>query len=343
MHYVAGLDGLRALAILLVLFFHSKVPGLPGGNVGVDLFLVLSGFLITSLLLDEQDRSGTIGLKRFYLRRAWRLTPALLLMLFLYSLFAPLLWPEYFFHLRDVLAVLLYVANLAAAAGYAPEKLLHGWSLGLEEQFYLVWPLVLLAVFRLLSRSTLWLALLGLYVLLCAWRIWCLYGMGAPGGLAYYRPDLHAGGLVLGAALAAWWRQQKEVGGNAWMAKLGWLSLAVALISPQSDELHLALFVPLAEIGTALLIVSILLGKQALFAGRLVTHIGKLSYGLYLFHYPIMLYLVQCRLHWAVVFCIGGVLSYALAWVSFNTVEAAARRYRERLWPSPQPAALELR
>ncbi|WP_394560701.1 acyltransferase family protein [Aquipseudomonas alcaligenes] len=334
MHYVAGLDGLRALAILLVLLFHSKVPGLPGGNIGVDLFLVLSGFLITSLLLDEQARSGTIALKRFYLRRAWRLTPALLLMLFLYSLLAPLLWPDYFFHLRDVLSVLLYVANLAAAAGYAPEKLLHGWSLGLEEQFYLIWPLMLLAFFRRLSAPMLWRVLLGLYVLLCAWRIWCLYGAEVPGSSAYYRPDLHAGGLVLGAALAAWWRQQKEVSSPAWMGKVGWLSLIVALVSPQADDLHLALFVPLAEMGTALLILSILIGKQELFAGRIAIHIGKLSYGLYLFHFPIMLYLVQCRLHWALVFCIGGALSYVLAWLSFNTVELAARRYRERLWPS---------
>lgn len=334
MPYIPGLDGLRALSVALVLLFHARVPGLPGANVGVDLFLVLSGFLITALLLDEQARSGSIALKRFYLRRAWRLMPALLLLLALYALCAPWLWPDYPFHLRDGLGMLLYVTNLAMATGNTAEKLLHGWSLGLEEQFYLLWPCLLLGWRRLVGRLALWQALLGLYGVLYLWRLWCLQGAGVALDLAYYRPDLHVGGLLLGAALAAWWRSRETPGVPVWMGPVGWLLVLVAVLVPQSESAHLLLYMPLAEVGAVLLITAIVVGRQSLFAEPLVTHLGRLSYGLYLFHFPVMLYLVECRLHWALVFVLGSALAYVLAWLSFHTLEAAARRYRERRWPA---------
>ncbi|WP_373389176.1 acyltransferase family protein [Pseudomonas alcaligenes] len=330
--YVAGLDGLRALAIVLVLLFHANAPGLPGGNIGVDLFLVLSGFLITSLLLEEWRTCGGIELWRFYMRRAWRLMPALLLMLLLYVVLAPLFWPDYFFHLRDLLIALLYISNLAASVGTLPEKLLHTWSLGLEEQFYLLWPLALLAYLRFLRRPPLWVFLLLLYLGLYAWRVWCLHRPEIVVSLAYYRPDLHAGGLVLGAALGAWWQERSARPVPASLGWLGWLAILVALVAEQTEFMHLLLYIPLAEVGTTFLIMAILSGRQAGFSDKLPVHIGRMSYGLYLFHYPIMLYMVESRQHWLVVISTGGLLAYGLALLSFHSVEAWARRCRERRW-----------
>lgn len=327
MPYVPGLDGLRALAIALVMFLHAGVPGFPGGNVGVDVFLVLSGFLITTLLLNELESSGRIDLSRFYWRRMWRLMPPLLLLLLLYMLLAPLLWPDYPFHVRDVLVMLLYMANLAASMGFPPEKLMHGWSLGLEEQFYLLWPLVLGICWRL---PHLWRVLLIVALLLTGWRYWCLFGLGMPSSEAYYRPDLHASGLMLGAALAAAVRQGvlAESGTRAFW--LGCAALLPAVAVSRSGELNLAVFVPLTELAAASMILAILAkGGEGLRHPALV-HVGRLSYGLYLFHYPIMKYLTEQGLSWYWVLLLGGGLSYLMAWISYHSIERYARQRRQR-------------
>lgn len=330
MPYVPALDGLRALAILLVMLFHCKFPSLPGGNIGVDLFLVLSGFLITTLLLDELGRTGRINTKLFYVRRLWRLMPPLLLLLVLYAASAPWLWPDYPFHLRDALALLLYMGNIAAALGAAPEKLLHGWSLGLEEQFYLLWPLMLAGFWRVRRRSDLWQWLLLLYVALTLWRLVSLFVLGVPHEVAYYRPDLHAGGLVLGAALAAWWRQWGARGVAGWVMPLAMLLLLLAAIIPREGEMHLSLFVPLAEFAAALIVLAILAGSTGPLEHPLLVQGGKLSYGLYLFHYPIMKFMSEHGLPWYLTLLLGGGLAYGLAWLSYCTVERYARNYRER-------------
>src|SRR5689334_14913107 len=154
--YRPALDGVRALAVTAVLLFHGGVRALPGGFLGVDAFFVLSGFLITSLLLDERGRTGRIQLLAFWVRRVRRLLPALLLVLVAVAwLFAPDGDPL----LRgDALAALGYVANwrmIYHGAGYfaqtaSPSPLQHTWSLGIEEQFYALWPLVVLAGRRFL-------------------------------------------------------------------------------------------------------------------------------------------------------------------------------------------------
>lgn len=323
MPYTVGLDGLRALAIVLVMLFHANMPGLPGGNVGVDLFLVLSGYLITRLLLAEMQASGGVQLQAFYLRRLWRLMPPLLLMLVLYAALAPFAWPEYPFHVRDIAALLLYVGNIAAIVGSFPEKLMHGWSLGLEEQFYLVWPLFMLALWRRCQGAT-GKALLLLYVLLTGWRLLNLQ-WGDASGTAYYRPDLHSTGLILGAAFA--------LGGwvyGRWTLSVAALLLALAVFWPRTSEAHLAFFIPLAELAAALLIVSVVRGGAAVLWHPLAVHIGKLSYGLYLFHYPIMKYLTEQGLSWYWVLLVGSTLSYLLAWISYHSIERFARQRRQR-------------
>ena len=148
---IPALDGIRAVAVIAVLLFHAGVSWMPGGSFGVDVFFVLSGFLITALLVGERDRSGTIRLGSFYLRRARRLVPALVLVLLFVCVTWGLLLTTKTPTLRgDALATVTYVANWHFAfsgQGYfasfaAPSPLLHTWSLAVEEQFYLLWPLV---------------------------------------------------------------------------------------------------------------------------------------------------------------------------------------------------------
>ena len=140
--YVPALDGLRAVAILLVMLFHAEVPFLPGANLGVDIFFVLSGYLIGRLLLEEYRCYGAINLSRFYRRRLWRLMPPLIVLVSLYALIAPRIWPDYYFHLRDCFTVLLYLADIALLFGDGPHYMTHAWSLGIEERFYLVLPVL---------------------------------------------------------------------------------------------------------------------------------------------------------------------------------------------------------
>ena len=155
MGYLPGLDGIRALAVLGVLLYHADLPWLPGGYLGVDVFFVLSGFLITSLILEEFDRTGRIAFGRFYLGRARRLLPALLLVLLVVSLAAVLVYRDAARQVAsDALASALYVNNwwyIVADQSYfefigRPPLLKHLWSLAVEEQFYLIWPAVAAAV-----------------------------------------------------------------------------------------------------------------------------------------------------------------------------------------------------
>ena len=143
MAYQPALDGVRALAILAVLLFHAKVPGVPGGFVGVDVFFVLSGFLITTILAGEHRRCGRIDLPGFYRRRLRRLYPALIVFLCAYLLTAGLLFPRVApeKHGRDALLALFYLADYGRALDMPLSVLNHTWSLAVEAQFYLLWPL----------------------------------------------------------------------------------------------------------------------------------------------------------------------------------------------------------
>jgi peptidoglycan/LPS O-acetylase OafA/YrhL len=131
MKHIPALDGLRGLAIALVLLFHSLHPAFRWGNVGVDVFFVLSGFLITRLLLEEQERTGTIAWRRFIQRRLWRLAPALGVFLAVYLVVAPLAWPNHP-HLRDAAWAAIYFSDYSQALLGQPDYLLHTWSFSVE-------------------------------------------------------------------------------------------------------------------------------------------------------------------------------------------------------------------
>jgi peptidoglycan/LPS O-acetylase OafA/YrhL len=207
------LDGVRAVAVALVLADHGGIPGLSGGFLGVDVFFVLSGFLITSLLLDELGRTGRIGLRDFWIRRARRLLPALLAMVLAVVAAREFFPSEATATLRDdAVASFFWMSNWAFVAqktdyftqGASPSPLQHTWSLGVEEQYYLIWPLLLLAVAVLFrSRARLAVFVLATAGVLASAAAAIVFTTDASLNRIYFGTDTRAQALLVGAAAAA--------------------------------------------------------------------------------------------------------------------------------------------
>ncbi|MBV9048555.1 MAG: acyltransferase, partial [Solirubrobacterales bacterium] len=211
--YAPGLDGVRALAVTAVVLYHARVPWLPGGFLGVDVFFVLSGYLITSLLLAEYRRAGRIDLSRFWIRRARRLLPAALLVIVVCLIVEAVFLRGNLGAFRgDALASVLYVNNwhqIFAGQSYfaafgRPSLLEHYWSLSVEEQFYVVWPLVLVGGFAISRRR--WVvgaAVAAVFISMVLMAL--LYHGGVDASRAYYGTDTRAAPLMIGAILAFAW------------------------------------------------------------------------------------------------------------------------------------------
>jgi len=201
--YKPALDGLRALAVLPVLLFHGGVPGFQWGYIGVDVFFVISGYLITDTLLKEQAETGCISLLGFYRRRALRLLPALALVCLAVLLFMGLVANSWNQAWREIAIVAFYAGNWTRALGTGlPQYLGHTWSLAIEEQFYIRWPALLLAILALNPTIISSLRLiLALVIAVTCWRIFlALYGASAD--RLYNGTDTRADALLIGAALA---------------------------------------------------------------------------------------------------------------------------------------------
>src|SRR5215204_1561256 len=215
--YSPGLDGLRALAVMAVLLYHADLGWMPGGFLGVEVFFVISGYLITALLLAEWHQKGRISLKDFWLRRARRLLPALYVLLVVTLGYSVVFLPGEVAGLRDdAIAAVGYVTNWFLVLGREsyfesvgrPSLLQHLWSLAVEEQFYLVWPVVLavglsVGASRLRPRRMLMVALFGAGASAVAMAV--LYAPGVDPSRIYYGTDTRATGLLCGAALAFLW------------------------------------------------------------------------------------------------------------------------------------------
>lgn len=318
--YVPELDGLRAIAALLVILFHSDREGpFQGGFIGVDIFFVLSAFLITSILVDEHDRSGTVRLGRFYWRRTLRLMPALLFFLATYLALAPLIWPGHP-HWRDALVAGLYVSNFAFAAAQIPPFISHSWSLAAEEQFYLLWPVILLLLLRLRQP---------LLALGAAWSGLTLLRLTSDNWIAYYYGlATHGTGLVLGAILFFLMRDLKLAFRPAHALIAGGM---LAMLSATAQMEASALAITIAEFASAVIIGTVITnpGSLRLLALPPLVSLGKLSYGLYLWHFPITYVLREVGGFWST-FTTTFALSLGMAMLSYTTVEAWARRLRGR-------------
>lgn len=334
-HYNPALDGLRAVAIVLVVLSHAHAPLFDGAFYGVDLFFVLSGLLITTLLLQEQQRNGRVDYWRFWRRRFWRLMPALMLFLLAYCIFAPLLWPELQDVYTDALVSLLYLADYGIAFFDSPNTLLHMWSLSVEEHFYLLWPPLLMLLVRRTRPGQLWRPVLALLALGWVWRVlWVL--LGQQFYEIFFRFDTRATGLLAGSLLAVLQLEQP-----AWFQALRqrlthfmWLVLAVPLLMAQAwDDMNAMLWgMTVVECATAVLLLAVVQRNGAIYemlSARVLVVLGKLSYGIYLWHYPVARYL-RSDLPWPVAVALTLLISTALAALSYYTVERWALRQRDK-------------
>ena len=223
MPHVRALDGLRAVAVVAVLIFHANSDWLPGGFLGVDVFFVLSGYLITSLLLEEWRREGRIDLPAFWRRRARRLLPELAVVLSACLLYCVIFLPDEVMRLRsDVLAAAFYAMNWRLVFEHQPyfesfgrpSLLQHLWSLAVEEQFYLAWPpLFALSIRWLRPRGLVVVAITG--ALASALLMAVLYDPAQATSRLYYGTDTHASGVLVGAALAFVWAPWRSVRAGA--------------------------------------------------------------------------------------------------------------------------------
>jgi peptidoglycan/LPS O-acetylase OafA/YrhL len=283
--HVPALNGVRGLAILLVLACHFF--NLSAGFYGVDLFFVLSGFLITTLLLEERDRDGAIRLRAFYLRRARRLLPAIGTLVVAFVALAAAVG-----RLTHGLAIAgeggLYAGNFVRAFVHPDpltrEPLNHLWSLAEEEQFYLLWPpILLLALQRRVRENRLLVALLAVAVALMAYRVGLAIAGARPTRI-YYAPDTHADGIVIGCALAFLRRRGMLISGAiAWPALTG----IVVLASLGSGSASWSAYgLPVVELASAAIVLGAC-GTGAFAAGlswRPLVYLGTISYSIYIWH-----------------------------------------------------------
>jgi peptidoglycan/LPS O-acetylase OafA/YrhL len=334
------LQGLRAIAVLFVLLFHAGVPGLQGGFVGVDIFFVLSGFLITGNLLREAVATGRISLENFYARRIRRLLPASLLVLFLTLLTSvlflpPVLIPNF---VGDITSAVLYVSNMSFASqatdyfasGSTPSPVLHFWSLGVEEQFYIFWPMVvfLLAKSKLHVRHSVRIFASATFIVSLAFALWLL-PRSQP--WAFFSLPTRAWELALGAILATVVSQVPKI--DSKLINIGGFVGVVLIIfsgffirNPTGFPGLLAL---VSTIGAALIIFTGANNGRTvtsnLLSARPMRYIGKISYSLYLWHWP--LFVIPAII-------VGHSLSWSARSLLF-TITFAAASFSERFIEKP--------
>lgn len=369
MGHLRGLDGIRALAVVVVIAYHLDLGPLRGGFLGVEVFFVVSGFLITSLMLEERQRHGRIDLRAFWIRRARRLLPALGVMLIVVSLWAVLAHETLAAGLRrDLLPALGYISNwwqiFATDTTYFSSietpLLRHLWSLAVEEQWYLIWPLVFGALAARVTRRTRLAAALAV----SAVAVMVLTAVGSIGAdeerinLLYLSTVTRASGLLLGAAAAVVWRpwtgRHDRVSSRA-LTVAGTLALAVILggcltLTVSGVRLHRGGLALVTIASVVLVAVAAHHGSGTI--GRVLgsaplVAIGRRSYGWYLWHWPVAVFLeAQGDLGRSLAVI---ALTVVISELSYRFVELPARRgvigawwarqsrRREDVAPTPAP------
>jgi peptidoglycan/LPS O-acetylase OafA/YrhL len=336
---------MRAIAVLAVMTMHS-FPYLPGhdyigGVLGVDVFFVLSGYLITTLLLREHGVRGRIGLGGFYARRALRLLPALLIALVLGAIVVALIdeVPGDRAYGTSALASLFYVANWFEVFGDMG-VLAHTWSLSIEEQYYLVWPIVLSALLgRRVAHRNVAVVLCGVAAAVALTR-WATYE-GGHGLFASWATVTRSDGIIIGSALALaldegreWLRRVLHSSLTAWVG--GVTVLLISLMDKLGSPLLYRGGLTATNIGTACVVGHLIVRRDSLpkrvLALQPLPFIGRLSYGLYLYHLPLNFLVHGNPARWSGVASVATMFasSFALAAISYVVVEQRALRLKRR-------------
>jgi len=329
---------------MLVVSDHCRIPGFDGGFYGVDLFFVLSGYLITRLLIDEHRDSGGVDLPRFYIRRILRLTPPLLALLAAYAVFGPILWPQFgvWWHWRDAALAALYVSDYGRAFWEMPHIVQHTWSLGVEEHFYLVWPLAFLLLMRLPAR---WrpAAVFGLFAAATAWRMaWYVDVPDWPS--TYFRFDTRMAGLTLGGLMAFVLGRVEHVPQR--LANLSGVVGTVALVLALSIggwhvEGAIEWTMTLAQFAAAAILIATANPdswlSRCLSVPPLVAF-GVLSYGVYLWHYPAAVFF-RGRLPWFETVPLVLAIAFLAATMNHMLIERPLQGVRRNLKLRPQREA----
>ncbi|CQD16244.1 integral membrane protein [Mycolicibacterium conceptionense] len=372
---IPALDGIRAVAVALVLAGHGGVPGVAGGFIGVDVFFVLSGFLITSLLLDEYRRTERIDLKGFWIRRAKRLLPAMVLMTLAVVIARPLFSSDAVTSLReDAVAAFFWMANWVFVAadtdyfsqGAPPSPLQHTWSLAVEEQYYVIWPLLVLAAALLVRRRSAGAVRAVVFVLavlgVVGSAVLAIVMSGDAGELnrVYFGTDARAQALLIGAAAAALlvrdWSALTMSGTlirTRWRRWIAWilpvigvavLAAAAHFATGSADEFHHGLLIVVA-LGAVLVVAPVALDQDGYVARVLAWYplvtLGVISYGVYLWHWPIFQILNGERTGlqgWSLL-ALRCAVTIAVSWVSWWAIEQPVRHWRPQHVPMLRLAA----
>jgi peptidoglycan/LPS O-acetylase OafA/YrhL len=313
LQYRPYLDGLRGIAVLLVFVFHAARPGLPGGFIGVDIFFVLSGYLITRILLTQHATAGKIRISDFYARRIRRLMPAVILVV-LVVVVREAVWGDIIetaTRLRDAVATLFYVENWNLIhqadqyfeASLSPSPLRHAWSLSIEEQFYLAWPILVIAILAVTKRRTGRAALLVLAAAAASALAMAL--LFEPGLVtrAYYGTDSRVQQPLIGAALAFMVMRAKGRSGEEprpWVwpaiagAALGLLIVASRILTGETTAYYFGGSTVVALLA-AVLVLALERSPEGWMSRALgwspLKQLGRISYGFYLWHWPVILWM----------------------------------------------------
>ncbi|WP_424348240.1 acyltransferase family protein [Kocuria sp. CH-021] len=350
------IQGLRAVAVLLVVIYHAGVTTFSGGYVGVDVFFVISGFLITTHLLESLDKHGSIQLGAFYAKRARRILPAAFTVLIL-TVAAAVIWMpplQLDAVFKGAIATALYVPNMLFAqegtnylAETTPSVFQHYWSLGIEEQFYLIWPLVLLLLFRVLKseRRIFW-AVGGFVV---ASFLLCLVSMSVSQPWAFFSLPTRAWELGVGALVAFVMRSHTDQLASSFSGVFAWLGLAglvVVAVTYDSTTPFPSYFAAAPVLATALVIVGGVgrIGPARLLSARPMQFIGLISYSLYLVHWPLLVVpqaAVGTNNPLPLSATLGlATLSVPLAYLLYRLVEDPARKAKSLIGTGPHKSLL---
>ena len=352
--YIPAIDGLRAIAVLAVIFYHLGFSWIPGGFLGVDLFFVISGYVITRLLLDSIERSGGLDLRAFYLARIRRLLPALVYMLVTTAIAVGIWAPDTIkrflidtpFALTGSMNWWLVGRHLDYFESIGrPPLLQHTWSLAVEAQFYLIWPLMLLLILKFFGKKRIAIASLAIAALSGITLMIVSFSLDAASASkvshVYFGTDTHSIGLFLGAALAVSWipqnfkttvskKAQDFIDGIGVFGFLG--ILAAFLLIDESDPTLYKIAFPLAGIFAAAIITSIVHPASRfapILQNRVLLWIGERSYAIYLWHWVIFQVtrpsVDLAGASWAM-YSLRILIVFALADISLRYIELPVRR-----------------